>query len=111
MNPKTTISATEARAKFFDILEKIEKAGTPITITVNGVPRAVLMNAEDFDSWAETLEIMSDPELVKSIEESKKELREGKYVTLDEMMEEEGLTFVRDKAKNEYSVVRVSKKK
>ena len=111
MNIKTIISATEARKKFFDIINKVEKTGRPFTITVNGEPKVVLMNAEDFDSWEETLEIMGDPELVKSIEESKKEIREGKYVTLDELMEEEGLTFIRDKSRNEYSVVRKSKKK
>ena len=111
MNIKTTIPATEARKKFFDILSKVERAGAPVTITVNGIPKAVLMNAEDFDSWEETLEIMSDPKLVKGIEESKKELKRGEYVTLDELMEEKGLTFVRDKSRNEYTIVRKTKKR
>ena len=102
MNSKTTISATEARKKFFDIINKVEKTSTPFTITVNGEAKAVLMNAEDFDSWKETLEIMSNPKLVKGIEESKKELREGKYSTFEEvfgMTAEEALS---DKGKEKY---------
>jgi len=102
MNVKTTKSATEVRNNFFDILDDVEKSGIPYTITKGGRPAAVLMNAEEFDSWQETLEIMGNPELVKGIEESKKELEEGKYSSFEEvfgMTPEEALA---DKGKRKY---------
>lgn len=102
MNIKTTLSATEARQDFFNILNKVEKTNIPFVITNNGVPQAVIMNAEEFDSWRETLDIMSNPELVKGIEESKKELAQGEYSTFEEvfgMTPEEALA---DKGKKNY---------
>jgi len=102
MNTKTTISATEARQDFFNILDKVGKTNVPCTITINGVPKVVMMNAEEFDSWQETLDIMSNPELVKGIEEGKKDLREGRFSTFEEvfgMTPEEALA---DKGKKKY---------
>ena len=68
------------------------------------------MNAEEFDSWQETLDIMSNPELVKGIEQGKKDLREGRYITLDEFMAKNKIACVRDKA-GEYTVVSTKKSK
>jgi prevent-host-death family protein len=110
MNTKTTLSATEARRDFFNILDKVEKTNVPFTITINGVPKVVIMNAEEFDSWQETLDIMSNPELVKGIKEGKKDLREGRYITLDEFMAKNKIACVRDKA-GEYTVVSTKKSK
>ena len=84
MNIKTTLSATEVRNNFFEILDKVEQTNVPYTITRAGKPKAVIMNAEEYESWAETLDIMSNPETVKNIEESKKELARGEYVTFEE---------------------------
>ena len=110
MNTKTTLSATEARRDFFNILDKVGKTNVPFTITINGVPKVVIMNAEEFDSWQETLDIMSNPETVKNIEEAKKELARGEYITLDELMKERNLMIVRDK-NGEYTVAKKSPKK
>ena len=102
MKTKTTLSATDARKRFFDLIDKVEKTSTPFTITVNGEPKAVLMNAEDFDSWEETLEIMSDPELVKGIEESEKEIKEGKYATFEEVFGMTPRHALADKSRKKY---------
>lgn len=110
MSIKTTLPATEVRKNFFDILNKVSQTNIPYTITVNGVPKVVLMNADEYDSWMETLDIMSNPETVKNIEESKKELARGEYMTLDELMKERNLMYVRDKS-GEYTVVKKTPKK
>lgn len=108
MNIKTTLPATEVRKNFFDILDKISQTSIPYTITLGGKPKAVIMNAEEYESWVETLDIMSNPETVKGIEEGKKDLREGRYITLDEYMSKNKLAFVRDKS-GEYTVVRIKR--
>ncbi|MFH1855105.1 MAG: type II toxin-antitoxin system Phd/YefM family antitoxin [bacterium] len=108
MNIKTTLSATEARQDFFNILNKVEKTSIPFTITINGAPKVVIMNAEEYEGWLETMDIMSNPELVKGIEQGKKDLREGRYITLDEFMAKNKLTVVRDKS-GEYTVVSTKK--
>ena len=110
MNIKTTLSATEVRKNFFDILDKVQKTNLPYTITLGGKPKAVIMNAEEYESWMETLDIMSNPETVKGIEEGKKDIAEGRYITLDELMKKGKLMFVRDKSGKAYEVVKKSSK-
>lgn len=102
MNMKTTKSATEVRNNFFDILNEVKHAGVPYTITKGGEPAAVLMNAEEYEGWLETIDIMNDPELVKGIEQGKKDLRDGKSYTFEEvfgMTPEEALA---DRGKEAY---------
>lgn len=80
----TSLTATSARKNFFEIIKKT-KDGKTYTITVNGIPNVVMMSAEEFEGWQETLEIMSDPELMKDIEEGIKDVKKGKTYTQEEV--------------------------
>ena len=90
MDSKNTISSTEARQNFAEVIDKVSNAGVRYTLTVNGKPKVVMLNADEYDSWMETLEIMSDPKLVESIKQAQKEFKEGKFVTLDELKQQLG---------------------
>lgn len=109
MNIKTTLPATEIRKDFFNVLNKVEKTNVPYTITVNGKPKAVIMNAEEYEGWMETLDIMSNPETVRGIEEGKKDLAEGRYSTFEEVfkMSPQKALVIADRGKKKYG----SKKK
>ncbi|MBI4999521.1 type II toxin-antitoxin system Phd/YefM family antitoxin [Candidatus Gottesmanbacteria bacterium] len=63
----TTIPANEARSNFYQILEEVGEKWRQLTITLRGKARAVIMSAEEFASWQETLDIMSDKKLTQSI--------------------------------------------
>jgi antitoxin YefM len=91
MDSKTTISSTEARQNFAEVIDQVGNAGVRYTLTVNGRPKVVMLNADEYDSWMETIEIMSSPKLVKSIKQAGKEFKEGKYVTLDQLQAQLGL--------------------
>lgn len=91
MDIKTTISSTEARKNFAKVLDHIDKASVHYTLTINGKPKVVMMNAEEFESWQETIEIMSDPKLVASIKQAEKEFALGQFITLEELIEQEKL--------------------
>lgn len=83
MNTKTTITLTEARKRIFNIVEEIQSPGIHYTFTEKGQPKAVLLSAEEFESWAETLEVMKDfPDLKKDIAQAHKEYKAGKFITL-----------------------------
>lgn len=84
------VSATEARNDFFTLLSKVKKGPYPIHITVKGVPEAVVVKKEDFDSWMATLETLSDLELMKSVAASDKDLKEGRYSSLEDVAGELG---------------------
>lgn len=107
MDSKTTISITEARKKIFDIAKEVQKQNKYYTLTEKGRPKAVLMSAEEFESWQETMEVMRDfPNLTKDAARVEKDIKSGaykKYPTMEEVMAEYGYV-VADKAKHKYAV-------
>lgn len=106
MSIKTTLPATEVRKNFFDILDEVSQANVPYTITVKGKPKAVIMNAEEYESWAETLDIMSDPEAVKGIEAGEKDIAEGRYSTFEEVFGRTPEQALAEKPKKPYRAKR-----
>lgn len=109
MNTQNTLSITNARKNIFELAEKVQKPGIRFTLTENGCPKVVMMSADEFDSWQETMEIMSDPELMKDIKEAEKEYERGEYITWEEMKKElhatrRSVMVVADKGKKKYTV-------
>lgn len=104
MNIKTTLPATKIRKDFFNVLDRVEKTNIPYTITVNGQPKAVIMNAEEYEGWLETMDIISNPETVRGIEEGKKDLAEGRYSTFEEVfnMSPQNALSIADRGKKKY---------
>jgi len=85
---KKTISATEARKQFFKLIELAGKPGSSVTITLEGRSPVIIMSQEEYDGWLETLEIMSDPELMADIRKGMKEVEEGKVVDWEDVSKE-----------------------
>jgi antitoxin YefM len=78
-----TVPVTEARAQLSRLIESAAKTHERVEITRNGRRAAVILSAEDFDSIMETLDILSDAELVRDIREAESE--PGHLYTLDEV--------------------------
>jgi prevent-host-death family protein len=114
MNTKTTISITEARKKIFDIAEEVQKPGVYYTFTEKGRPKAVLMSAEEFESWVETLEVMHEfPNLSKDVKEVDRAIKTGEYkkwASLEDVMNKYGY-ILSDKGKKNYEVGNKIRKK
>jgi PHD/YefM family antitoxin component YafN of YafNO toxin-antitoxin module len=51
--------------------------------------RRVTISSDEYESMKSTLEIMSDPELMQQIEESREDFKAGRYKELRELMSEE----------------------
>ncbi len=93
MDSKRTIPISEARKEIFKIAEKVQKPATYYTLTEKGRSKAVIMSAEEFESWQETLEVMKDfPDLKKELREAEEEYKRGEYSTLEEVLAREGFS-------------------
>ena len=103
MDTKTTIPISEARRRIFELVDKIQKRGSYYTITDKGRPKAVMMSAEEFESWQETLEVQKMfPDLDKEIKQVRKDVKSGaykNYPTLEEILKEEGFLVSEKKRK------------
>jgi len=109
MNSQNSLSVTEARGKIFDLVKKTA-VGARFFLTDRGKAKAVLMSVDEFDSWQETMEIMSDPGLMKDIKKAREEYEKGDYITLEELLVKEGFV-VADKSKKKYGIYRCRAKK
>ena len=83
-----TLSISKARKELTTLVDKAKTRLDEYVITVNGAPAAVLISAEEYESWKETNEIMSDPSLVKAIKQGEKDIKKGDYITLEELKKE-----------------------
>jgi prevent-host-death family protein len=102
MTTKNTLPISEARKKIFKIAEEAQKPGNYYTFTENGRPKVVLLSAEEFESWQETLEVMREiPDLEERIKKAEKEFERGDYITLGELLAKQGYILA-DKGKNKY---------
>lgn len=74
------MTATEARKKFYSVIETAEHPGVPVIITHEGLPKVVVMSFEEFEGWLETMDIMSDPDpsLEKDILAGIREMKSGR---------------------------------
>ncbi|MCP3756324.1 type II toxin-antitoxin system Phd/YefM family antitoxin [Streptomyces sp. TBY4] len=71
-----SMSAGEARAAFFHLIELVNTDHTRVRITSKSGD-AVLMAADDYDSWQETIHLLGSPENAKRLMEAVTRDREG----------------------------------
>ena len=81
-----TISATDARAKLYDLLEEVDKLSKRVIITSHGKTKAVLVNADELESLEETLEVLRDKRAMASIAKSMKEIKAGKIIPFENVI-------------------------
>ncbi len=71
---------SEVRAKLPDVVDQIRKSGKRCVITRQGKPVAVVISPEDL----ETLEILADEKLVKSLIRAEEDTKAGRlYASKD----------------------------
>jgi antitoxin YefM len=90
MDPKTTISISEARKRIFEIAQEVQKPDNYYTLTEKGRPKAVLMSAQQFSSIMETIEILSDPKILENIKTAEEEFKAGGYIDWEVLKKEIG---------------------
>jgi antitoxin YefM len=82
------IAATHARSRFLELVDEVDKFFKRYIITKKGEPKAVLLSADEFESWEETLFTLSKPATMKTIREGEgdwKASRKEKFVSLKEL--------------------------
>ena len=89
------ISASEARQRLFPLLEQVNTDHEPVRIT-SKAGDAVLMSADDYDSWQETVYLLRSPENARRLMEAVARDKSGRPVpagytkSIDELQEMAG---------------------
>jgi prevent-host-death family protein len=82
-----TLSLSEVKMKLSALVDSVASTDEAVIITKNGRPAAVLVSPDEFESWRETLAVMSDDALMDEIRKGLKALKQkkSKLYTLEEI--------------------------
>lgn len=69
---------SEVKARLPELVTGVEEREEEIIVTRNGKPAARLVNYAEYERLKETLEVLSDPDLMRQIHESLAEIASGK---------------------------------
>ena len=85
-----TLSLSEAKMKLSALVDDVGATDEEVVITKNGVPAAVLVSPDEFESWRETIAIRFDKESMDEITSGLEALKEGRAAlyTLEELFED-----------------------
>ena len=84
----TTVPLSEAKTHLARLLADIEALGEEVVITRSGRPVGVLLSLTDYEGLIETLEVLADQDLARSIEQGLAEAEAGKLVTHEDVWDE-----------------------
>jgi antitoxin YefM len=72
-----TLPLATVKAKFSEIVDRVQGQHDRVTVTRNGRPAAVLISADDLDALEETLAVLSDADAMAQIRESEQAIVTG----------------------------------
>lgn len=81
----TTVPLADARAQLSKLVDEAMRTHERVEVTRNGRRAAVILGAEDYDSLMETLDILSNQELVAHLIQAEAESARGEVFSLDEV--------------------------
>lgn len=79
------LPVTKVKRNFLDIIKRMEDEETTIALTRNGEPVSVIMPLSRYEALLETIDILSDKQILKSLEKSKKDFSSKRIFSHDEV--------------------------
>jgi prevent-host-death family protein len=65
-----TLPISEVKARLPELVTGVEEREEEVVVTRNGRPAAMLVNYAEYERLKETLDVLSDPELMRQIKQS-----------------------------------------
>ena len=78
MDYSETIALSQAKARLSDLIRKVREEHRSYTITHRGKAEGVLLSIDEYESLIETLEILSDRELLASVDKGLEDEKAGR---------------------------------
>ncbi len=70
MSSSDHVSLAEVKNRLSEVVDRLEREHGRVVITKHGRPAAVLLSIDDLESLEETLEVLSNPQLMADIREA-----------------------------------------
>lgn len=78
----------EVRAILSKLVDEAVRTHLRIEVTRQGRRAAVILSADDYDSIMETLDALSDPDLMKELRQGQADIARGDFYTLGDVTKE-----------------------
>jgi len=82
------LPVTKVKRNLLDIIKRMEEEETTIALTRNGEPVSVMMPLSRYEALLETIDILSDKQILKSLEKSKIDFNSKRVFSHDEVWED-----------------------
>ena len=82
---------TEVRDELTSLPEQLTHTHETVTVTRRGKPVLAILPWEEYETLVETLDVLSDPELMATLRQSLKEVKQGKLIPWEQAKKKLGL--------------------
>lgn len=83
----TTVPFTDARNRFSDLVDSVDRTHDRVVITRHGKAAAILVAPDDLETLEETIDVLASPEAMRQLAESRDDRDRGDMLGLDEVAE------------------------
>lgn len=88
LSTKNILPVTSVKRNLMKLLKKVQEEGEPLVITKDGRAAGVLMSGDDYEGLMETLEILSDKQLIKQLKKADQDFRKGRSYSHEQVFKE-----------------------
>lgn len=81
----TTLPLTQAKARFSELVDRVTREHDRVLVTRNGSEAVVLISTAELAGLEETLDILSDAELLASLGKSRRQALLGELIDLQDL--------------------------
>lgn len=81
----TVTPFTDARNRLSELIEEVERTHERVEITRHGHPVAVLVSPDDLTALEETVDVLSSPEAMRQLAESRAAVEAGDVLDADQL--------------------------
>ncbi|HEU5033889.1 MAG TPA: type II toxin-antitoxin system Phd/YefM family antitoxin [Mycobacteriales bacterium] len=82
----------DVKNRLSEVVDRLEREHGRVVITKHGRPAAVVLSIEDLEGLEETLEVLSDPKVIRRIRKAQAEAAAG---DVEELSKDQALALVR----------------
>ena len=82
---KKILPVTRVKRELLNILKSMEEEYSTITMTRNGEPVGVMMTPERYEALLETIDILGDNKILRTLRASQKDFKSSRVYTHDEV--------------------------
>ena len=75
-----TFSLAHIKAHLSEVVDRVEHQHDRVVLTRNGRPAAILVSPDDLEAIEDTLDLLSDPQALKEINQAREEIAEGRVL-------------------------------